>query len=127
MNRKKSREWFLTRGLYLPKVETAIRGLKRKILFDYDLVKGKDKLSAESQTEPARVLGEAQLEELTEQLAQIIKGIKVIRKDGKLWIKTKSDDEVRISAVEEITPHIMQEKSAQQKPLAKTSKLTCIL
>jgi len=68
MNRKKSREWFLTRGLYLPKVETAIRGLKRKILFDYDLVKGKDKLSAESQTEPARVLGEAQLEELTEKL-----------------------------------------------------------
>ena len=62
------------------------------------------KLSVESQTEPARVLGEAQLEELTEQLAQIIKGIKVIRKDGKLWIKTKSDDEVRISAVEEITP-----------------------
>jgi hypothetical protein len=49
-------------------VETAIRGLKRKILFDYDLVKGKDKLSAESQTEPARVLGEAQLEELTEKL-----------------------------------------------------------
>lgn len=36
---KKSREWFQTRGLYLPKVETAIRGYRNKILFDYDLVK----------------------------------------------------------------------------------------
>jgi hypothetical protein len=41
INKKKSREWFQTRGLYLPKVETAIRGYRKKILFDYDLVKEK--------------------------------------------------------------------------------------
>jgi hypothetical protein len=39
--KKRSYEWFLTRGLYLPKVETAIRGYREKILFDYDLVKEK--------------------------------------------------------------------------------------
>lgn len=42
MNKKKSREWFLTRGVQFPKVETAIRDFKNKILFDYDLVKGKE-------------------------------------------------------------------------------------
>ncbi|HPX31374.1 MAG TPA: hypothetical protein PKW92_09850 [Smithella sp.] len=104
MNRKKSREWFLTRGLYLPKVETAIRGLKRKILFDYDLVKGKDKLSAEAQTGAPRVLGEVELDELTKNLSTLVKGVETITRDGKVFLKTKSGDEVSIDAVEEITP-----------------------
>ena len=42
---KKSREWFRSRGLQLPKEETATRKLKNKILFDYLLVNERHKLN----------------------------------------------------------------------------------
>jgi len=39
MNKKKSRAWSVTGGLYLPTVRGSKLGSAKKILFDHDLVK----------------------------------------------------------------------------------------
>ncbi|HAJ28113.1 MAG TPA: hypothetical protein DCG53_12865, partial [Syntrophus sp. (in: bacteria)] len=101
MNKKKSREWFQTRGLQLPKVETAIRGYRSKIIYDYDLVKRQ--YSFQPSGQPYR-LGAVPLRDMVRHLAGIIKGISVEERNGDPWIVTKSGHDVRIMEVAAINP-----------------------
>lgn len=52
----------------------------------------------------AQRLGDVQLKDLVRDLTAIAKGLNVTEKDGELWIKTKSGDEVRIVSAEAISP-----------------------
>ncbi|MEN6421335.1 MAG: diguanylate cyclase [Smithella sp.] len=102
INKNKSRQWSQSAGLQLPLEEAVNDSLNNKILSEDDLVKGK--LSVENKnTAPVR-LGDTDLKELVQNFAAIAKGVEVIERDGQLWLKTKSGEEVKIDAVEEINP-----------------------
>jgi len=95
-NRQKSREWFRSRGLRLPKEETAIRDFKNKILFETDIVK--DKYSA------AKTSGTYQMPALAE-VQEVFKGQKVTQlPTGAYLVETKNGASVIVSAVDKITP-----------------------
>lgn len=126
MNKKKSRAWSVTSGLQLPTVRGSIPGSDKKILFDYDLVKREDDamLSAddnrsteaeeldsgfrrneiEQQTAGPK-LDDPGLNEMVRDLATRLKGITIIERNGEVWIKTPSGDEVRIKSAEAIDPN----------------------
>jgi len=90
-NRQKSREWFRSRGLRLPKEETATRDFKNKILHETDIVK--DKYSTES-------AGTYQLPTLAD-VQDVFKGQEVSEINGGFLIKTHAG-EVFVESVNSI-------------------------
>ncbi|MDD5551260.1 MAG: hypothetical protein PHS34_08375, partial [Candidatus Omnitrophica bacterium] len=97
MNKNKSRAWSLASGLQLPRVSGSKLGFKNKILFDYDIVKGK---YATTQT------GTFQLPTLSE-VQDVFKGQDVRQTKDGFIVNLPTGKGVLIQSVDQITPDKM--------------------
>ncbi|MDD5068804.1 MAG: hypothetical protein PHN89_04370, partial [Candidatus Pacebacteria bacterium] len=94
MNKSKSRAWSLASGLQLPRVSGSKLGFKNKILFDYDIVKGKYATTQQ---------GTFQLPALSE-VQEIFKGQDVRQTKDGFTVNLPTGKGVLIQSVDQITP-----------------------